>query len=266
MPDRWIRDELLESERWLSLKDNSDRLAYVALLLRADSLGNFSAETFRLMRIWRDFGINTPELVCKTLSELADADLIRLYNSQEEPPASLLHIPRYRQRLRYLKRVFPPSPWTTNEEKQQLKKNSPDYRLTVTGLSPDEVKRSEVTTTPKPPPDPLNNATWLAFSDAYAKRYGVAPVRNASVNTCISNVVKRLGDESPHVAAFYLTHNGRFYVEKRHPVTMLLKDAEGLRTQWKTGTKFTALEARSAEQKDSLREQYKRLTGKENVR
>lgn len=115
------------------------------------------------------------------------------------------------------------------------------------------------TTTTKP--NPLNATTWRAFSDAYAKRYGVPPVRNASVNTCIVNVVKRLGDESPDVAAFYLTHNGRFYIEKRHPVTMLLKDAEGLRTQWKTGTKATALEARSAEQKDSISEQYKRLTG-----
>lgn len=141
MPDRIVRDELLESEKWLSLKDNADRLAFVALLLRADSLGNFSAEPFRLMRMWRDFGINSVALVAKTLSELADHDLVRLYKAEEKP---LLHVPRFNQRTRYLKRVFPPSPWTSDEQKQQLKNNSPDSHPPITGLSPVEVKRSEV--------------------------------------------------------------------------------------------------------------------------
>jgi len=117
MPDRIIRDELLESERWLSLKDNTDRLAFVALLLKADSLGNFSAEPFRLMRLWRDFGINTDALVAKTVAEMVDHDLIRLYQADGK---QLLHVPRFGQRLRHLKRVFPPSPWTTYKQKQQL--------------------------------------------------------------------------------------------------------------------------------------------------
>lgn len=140
MPDRVIRDELLESERWISLKDNADRLAFVALLLSADSLGNFSAEPFRLMRLWRDFGINTVALVAKSLSELADHDLVRLYEVDGKP---YLHIPRFRQRLRYVKRVFPPSPWTSVEQNQELANNSPDCHLTVTRLSPAEGKGSE---------------------------------------------------------------------------------------------------------------------------
>lgn len=138
MPDRIIRDELLESERWLSLKDNADRLAFIALLLSADSLGNFSAEPFRLMRLWRDFGIGTTALVAKTLAELSDHDLIRLYAAEEKPH---LHIPRFRQRTRYLKRVFPHSPWTTTEQNQGIADNSPDCHLTVTGRS--DVKGSE---------------------------------------------------------------------------------------------------------------------------
>src|SRR3990167_1136654 len=101
MPDRIVRDELLESEKWLSLKDNADRLAFIALLLKADSLCNFSAEPFRLMRLWRDFGINTVLLVAKTMSELADHDLVRPYQVGDRLP---LHIPRFGQRLRDLKR------------------------------------------------------------------------------------------------------------------------------------------------------------------
>jgi len=123
MPDRIIRDELLESERWLTLKDNADRLAFFALLLRADSLGNFSGEPYRLMRLWRDFGINTRELVAKTLTELVDHDLVRIYDADSYP--QLLHIPRFGQRnLRYIKRVYPLSPWTTNEQKQKLEEFS----------------------------------------------------------------------------------------------------------------------------------------------
>lgn len=147
MPDRIIRDELLESERWLSLKDNADRLAYLALLLRADNLGNYSAEPLRLVRLWRDFGIANTALVAKTLTELLDHDLVRLYDGPEKlstgEPTKYLHIPRFRQRLRYLKNVFPLSPWTTDEEKQRISNNSPVYSQTVTGLSPAEVKRSE---------------------------------------------------------------------------------------------------------------------------
>lgn len=112
-------------------------------------------------------------------------------------------------------------------------------------------------------PDPRNRATWEAYSAAYANRYGVAPVQNASVNSCIANIVKRLGDESPLVAAYFLSHNDQFYVKKRHSAKQLLADAESLRTQWKTGTKATALEARSAEARDGLHEQYKRLIGQD---
>lgn len=152
MPDRIIRDELLESERWLALKDNGDRLAYLALLLRADNLGNFSAEPFRLMRLWRDFGISTPALVAKTLSELADHDLVRIYECEDGGLLKpYLHVPRFGQRMRYLKRVYPPSPWTTEEQKQRIGDNSPVLSQSTVRSKPvsrqvrtAEVKRSEV--------------------------------------------------------------------------------------------------------------------------
>lgn len=141
MPDRLIRDELLESERWLRLKDNADRLAFIALLLKADSYGNFSADSFRLMRLWRDFGINNEPHACKTLTELADADLVRLY---EVDGKAYLHIPRFGQRARYFKRVFPISPWTI-EHKQEVANNSPVYSQVRTAEEKrSEVKRSEV--------------------------------------------------------------------------------------------------------------------------
>jgi hypothetical protein len=102
--------------------------------------------------------------------------------------------------------------------------------------------------------------TWKAYSEAYRGRYHVEPVRNQQTNSHLKNLVKRIGgDESPALAAFFLTHNDPFYVKARHPTSLLLRDCEGLRTQWATGTKATTGEARNIEKQDDAREQVKRV-------
>lgn len=103
--------------------------------------------------------------------------------------------------------------------------------------------------------------TWDAYTNAYKDRYGAEPVRNAKVNGILSRFVERLGEEeAPLVAAFYLTHNRPIYVSARHATDLLLRDAEGLRTEWVTGTKSTTSEARNAEHRDNVIEQVKRVT------
>ena len=97
-------------------------------------------------------------------------------------------------------------------------------------------------------------ATWDAYASAYAHRYGTLPVRNQTVNSLLKRLVEKLGStEAPHVAGFYLTHNLPFYVTKRHPVNLLVADAEGLRTQWATGIKATTGEAKEVERHDNSR-------------
>jgi flagellar motor switch protein FliM len=108
----------------------------------------------------------------------------------------------------------------------------------------------------------LAKATWEAYRSAFASRWGADPVRNARINSQVKQVVAALGANAPDVAAYFVSHNDRFYVAKRHPVGCLLKDAEGLHTQWYTGVKSTALEAKSAEQRDSVREQVERVMRK----
>lgn len=86
--------------------------------------------------------------------------------------------------------------------------------------------------------------TWMAYSEAYFNRYGTEPVRNATVSSQIVQFVKRIGEtESPHVAAFFLTHNDAFYVKQMHAVGLLLKDAEKLRTEWATQSQMTHTKA-----------------------
>lgn len=94
--------------------------------------------------------------------------------------------------------------------------------------------------------------TWDAYCEAYSRRYKTAPVRNASVNGMLAQLVKRLGtEEAPLVAAFYLTHNDQFYVRSLHPVGLMLRDAEKLRTEWKTGRRVTTAAARQIDRKQA---------------
>ena len=142
MPDRIVRDELLESDRWLNVPRNTHRLAFVCLLLQADALGNMEGSDGRLWRLWRDtLKLDARTAIAEILEALLSQDLIRLYEADGK---RLIHIPRYRQRLRYLGNVSPPSPWTTEEQKQRLEKKSPGASQALTGRAPAEVKRREV--------------------------------------------------------------------------------------------------------------------------
>lgn len=98
---------------------------------------------------------------------------------------------------------------------------------------------------------PKSRAVWQAYSEAYADRYGQPPIRNATVNGILAQVVGRLGAEAPDVARFYVAHNSRYYVGASHPVSALLKDAEGLRTQWANGRQTTQTQAIQADKTQS---------------
>ncbi len=113
---------------------------------------------------------------------------------------------------------------------------------------------------PRSPVKPMTGDVWESYRSSYLLRYGADPIRNASVNAILTRVIERLGTETaPAVASFYVQHNKPFYVEKRHPVNLLLADAEGLHTQWITGVKATTGEAKNAERRDDAIEQIKRV-------
>lgn len=145
MADRIVRDELLESSRWLGLRDNTARVCYITLILKADALGNLEAHTPRLVRLWRDYGVASAAAVEGTLEELATHDMIRLYEAPIDGVIHrYLHIPRSRQNLRFVKRIFPLSPWTTSLQIQRLKEKSPGESITITGCALGLHGRSDV--------------------------------------------------------------------------------------------------------------------------
>lgn len=120
---------------------------------------------------------------------------------------------------------------STSEAKPKLTEPSSSYSSSFSNslLNPS----SEVGERPSPD---ANRKAWLAYHAAYLLRYKVEPTRNATVNSAIANFVKRVGEkDAPEILKFFVLHNDGYYLKNAHAVTLALKDAESLRTQWLTG-------------------------------
>jgi hypothetical protein len=112
---------------------------------------------------------------------------------------------------------------------------------------------------PKLDPDAPTTAVWDAYATAYFARYGTEPVRNKTVNGQLANLLARLGrEEAPQVAAYFVRMGKKHYVERRHPVGLLLHDAEGIRTQWATGQAVTSQLSPAGQQTEQAIEEWRR--------
>lgn len=154
-----------------------------------------------------------------------------------------------------------------NQRQARWRDNRVDANVdapTSTNASTREEKRRDVhPTAPKSgavKENPKSAETWTAYSTAYQNRYQVEPVRNAQVNAILAKLVSRLGShDAPQVAAYYLTHDRAQYVTAKHAVSLLLRDAEGLRTEWATGSHTTEDKARQLDKLSGQREVWRKL-------
>lgn len=145
-----IREALLNSERFLGLSDNTARVCFVACMLTADDRGNLEGGPGHLVRLWRDFGVDSTEKAAAIGQSLSDQDLIRFYESGDK---RYVHIPRFGQRKRHLVHACPESQWCKDEQKQAAKqekdrrtsgeRQASVRRTTVEGKRSEE-KRREV--------------------------------------------------------------------------------------------------------------------------
>lgn len=136
MPDRIIRDEILQSVRWGDLPTDTHRLVFVALVLRADDYGNIEGGPRRLYRWMVSFTqIKSEADSIKIMSDLQDADLIRRYEVESR---EFWHMPRFRNSRRYWSRNCPPSPYKEQQRiqtKQEVTEN-PSADLPQTCVNP----------------------------------------------------------------------------------------------------------------------------------
>lgn len=110
MPCRLIRDDMLESERVLGLPVEA-RWLYVTILLSADDVGLFEANSFKLSRR----ADMRREQCDQLLSMLADADLVRLYEAEGK---RFGFIPKFRQRvqIKFVKHPVPDEALMADDE------------------------------------------------------------------------------------------------------------------------------------------------------
>lgn len=128
------------------------------------------------------------------------------------------------------------------------------------GASPPVAAVAVIAKTKSPKEPAPTHAIWQAYARAYENRYRAEPVRNAKVNGQLASLLGRLGaEEAPAVAAFYVGHSNRYYVQKMHSVDCLLADAEKLRTEWATGNRITSAAAQEADRLQDAGDMWSRI-------
>lgn len=106
MPNRIIRDALLDSERYNALPLDA-RLAFIEILLRADDYGLIHLSHIWLKRRIPIFEGRSPGFIDGILLALADQDLIRVYEVEKTRYA---FIPQFGNRPQSLRSKFPHPP------------------------------------------------------------------------------------------------------------------------------------------------------------
>lgn len=155
-----------------------------------------------------------------------------------------------------IENVVQPAKGPEADQKRTRRGPKEDQKRTYHNNVPINNVTTEQGTTDIPKPvvkiEASSSPVWNSYAVAYARRYKTDPTRNAKNNALCKQLVKRLGaEDAPKVAAFYLTHNDRWYVQKLHLLEYAVKDAEKLHTEWKRGLQMTGKIATSLEQQSS---------------
>ena len=78
----------------------------------------------------------------------------------------------------------------------------------------------------------LCSQVWAQYGSAYRSRYGQHPLQDGKARRQVAELVRSLGVQAPDIAAWYVGHGGRWYVEKGHDIGTLLADVGKLRTEF----------------------------------
>lgn len=115
-------------------------------------------------------------------------------------------------------------------------------------------------------PEAKSGRTWEAYRQAYVARHRVEPFRNRKTNSALCHLVDMVGGEiAPDLAAYYVSLNTKYYLERRHPPELLAKDYQSIHTQMISGVRVTSLEGKSLEQRDNALAQLERIRAAERV-
>jgi len=248
---RTIKPEFPQSES-MGRVSRDARLLFIELWTVADDLGRLRGNSRMLASLLFPYDDDAPGLIDEWLAELEREHCIAVYEVDGNTYVQVLKWQEHQK-------VDKPSPSRLPEYSREFAKPR-ENSLRTKDLGPRTGTKDQdrdldlgpgrsVTAVPAAPPDEKPAAeTWRAYSVAYERRYGTLPKSNATVMGQVAAFVKRIGrEEAPAVAAFYVEHSGRWYAEKGHAVGAMLTDAEKLRTEWATGRRITATQARQGD-------------------
>lgn len=173
MPNRVIRDGLLDSEKILKLSAEEERF-YVRLLLIVDDYGRFEARSVYLKS--KCFPVNEKiksEHVKKWLKKLLDEKLILIYSVEGK---DYLEIVEFNQRLRQKKEKYPGPELADDSNVLTLD------RHTSRTLSESNPIRKETETEKKPKQNPENE-----IKEIYAAYPSRCPIKNSSTGKYSKN-------------------------------------------------------------------------------
>jgi hypothetical protein len=198
MSDKLLRDEILRSHRYQSISNDTAKLLFLHLVLSSDGLSNAEGTTTALSLIMRrDI---SEDSAASLLGELHDRDLIRIYYVLDK---RYVHIPRSRQRIRYIKGKHPRPPVEVedNEIKELLEKVGlkSDLSLTQVGRSRScvvvDVKKKQFGKAPVdnfPEHGEIENAkseSWAEHWTAQGKAFGIIPKQGETTGDYCRRVI-----------------------------------------------------------------------------
>jgi hypothetical protein len=115
VPDRVIKESLLDNERWCDLGDPQHRLCYLCLLLVCDDYGNVEINR-KLYKKMRDpVSLERPASMIPMLVNLASVGLIDIYSAvYSKDTKHFIHIYRFHSTRTYWSRKCPQAPFESD--------------------------------------------------------------------------------------------------------------------------------------------------------
>lgn len=134
----------------------------------------------------------------------------------------------------------------TNVRARGRNKLRANKRRNVSSLvTQDATSEMQLTASQKPETLTDGSKVWLAYAEAYERRWGAPPLRNAEANTFCARFARLVPvADAPHVAASYPRSRNSYYAAQKHPLRLMVKDAAKLHTEWVTGHSGTVTGAK----------------------
>jgi hypothetical protein len=260
---RTIKPEFPQSQS-MGRVSRDARLLFIELWTICDDSGRTRAASRMLASLLFPYDDDAPRLIDGWLGELESEGCVVRYrvhgddylqvcnwlNHQKIDKPSASKIPPFDESSRILASPREHSSLDqgprTKDQGPGIEDQGPGSRTVApSALPPTSPQKARRGQRPKGEPAPTSEA-WTAYAEAFTGRYGVEPIRNATVNGQLSQFVGRVpAADAPHVARFYVGLNRGLYVSARHTVALLLRDCEGLHADWRRGQTVTDHEARA---------------------